>query len=103
MTLRGQNFSSAFSHECFGSIVRVSADSEFKPGDRVICLKPAKFHSELVVWEKLCIRYSGPEPARNVVGTLLPTGTALHAPVNIGRVRTGEVSSLEIMTAPKLS
>lgn len=103
MTLRGQNFSSFFSHESFGTIVLVSAGSEFKAGDQVICLKPARFHSDLVVWEKLCIPCSGLTQARNAVGTLLPLCTALHALLNIGTVQTGEVSSLGIVFVPKLS
>ncbi len=91
MTLKGQNFDSHFSHECLAVVTSVGHDSKFAPGDHVICLKPAKFDSELVVREELCIACADGAQDGYIVGLLMPMCTAVHALLNVAHVRKGEV------------
>ena len=92
MALKGRNFDSHFSHECLGIVTSVGHDSKFALGDHVMCLKPAEFDSELLVREELCIACADIMQDGHMVGLLMPMCTAVHALLNVARVRKGEVS-----------
>lgn len=64
----------------------------------MICLARGKFESAFVTEEQLCeILYPG-EDIFEVAGLLVPHSTAMHALVDIAKVKRGQVSMNERFT-----
>ncbi|KKY22771.1 putative lovastatin nonaketide synthase [Phaeomoniella chlamydospora] len=78
-TLRGQNFDEHFSCEFLGVISHVQSNkSQFRSGDHVICLKPGRFDSEVLLDEEACFKVEE-EQGQSLLGKALPYYLARQA------------------------
>jgi len=86
--LSGQHGSKFFSHELVASVRAIgSGIKNLQPGDRVLCLSPAKFDSSLIVKEELCYRLLPEDTPEQFIGAILPMCSALYTLHHTGCVR----------------
>ncbi|KAF6827014.1 KR domain-containing protein [Colletotrichum musicola] len=76
---KGQKNHPFFSSEAGGIVLKTGKlVQSVQPGDRVVCLKPNKFETTVVVKEGLCLPIKPTDEFSDIVGQLLPFTFAIH-------------------------